>query len=135
MEKLLFEAINAALRAGDEIMKIYQSDFSVEMKLDKSPLTQADLNAHTKITELLSKFNIPILSEENKDNEITYALRSKWNKLWIVDPLDGTKEFVKRNGEFTVNISEPFNVVFGNSFRTNFDKPIFDRESPSLFNL
>ena len=105
MEKLLFEAINAALRAGDEIMKIYQSDFSVEMKLDKSPLTQADLNAHTKITELLSKFNIPILSEENKDNEITYALRSKWNKLWIVDPLDGTKEFVKRNGEFTVNIA------------------------------
>jgi 3'(2'), 5'-bisphosphate nucleotidase len=105
MEALLLAAINASLRAGEEIMKIYKSDFSVEHKLDNSPLTQADMNSHRAIKALLAKYNIPFLSEENKETEFVYSLRKGWTRLWIVDPLDGTKEFVKKNGEFTVNIA------------------------------
>ncbi|HEY6161143.1 MAG TPA: 3'(2'),5'-bisphosphate nucleotidase CysQ [Bacteroidia bacterium] len=105
MEKLLVTTITAALRAGDEIMKVYKSDFTVELKLDHSPLTQADKNAHRVIKETLAGTHIPILSEENREEEFVYALRKKWERLWIVDPLDGTKEFVKKNGEFTVNIA------------------------------
>ena len=105
LENYLLTAISAALKAGDEIMKIYKSDFSVEMKLDHSPLTQADKNSHEVIKKELSKFSFPFLSEENKDEEFVYALRKNWTKVWIVDPLDGTKEFVAKNGEFTVNIA------------------------------
>ncbi len=97
-------AKNAALLAGEEIMKIYETgDFSVESKSDFSPLTRADKMAHQKIVALLAKTNIPILSEEGQ--EIPYAERSKWPVFWMVDPLDGTKEFIKKNGEFTVNIA------------------------------
>lgn len=97
-------AIEAAIEAGKAIMSIYRSGvFEVEMKIDKSPLTLADKAAHQIIEKHLIKTNIPILSEEGKLN--CYDERKSWPKLWIVDPLDGTKEFVKKTGEFTVNIA------------------------------
>ncbi len=97
-------AKNAALQAGKEILKVYNSDdFGVESKSDESPLTKADKAAHYKIVELLADSNLPILSEEGL--EIPFAERSQWEYFWMVDPLDGTKEFIKRNGEFTVNIA------------------------------
>lgn len=103
LTKLLFTAIKASLMAGKEILNVYDSDFAVEQKDDKSPLTLADKNAHNAICEILKPNNIPVLSEEGKS--IEYAERSKWEYFWMVDPLDGTKEFIKRNGEFTVNIA------------------------------
>ncbi len=104
LEKLLEIAKKAASVAGTEIMKIYQSgNFSIEAKSDDSPLTMADKAAHIKIVNLLKETEIPILSEEGRD--ITYEERSKWEYFWMVDPLDGTKEFIKKNGEFTVNIA------------------------------
>lgn len=103
LTKLLFTAIKASLMAGKEILNVYDSDFAVEQKDDKSPLTLADKNAHNAICEILKPNNIPVLSEEGKS--IEYAERSKWEYFWMVDPLDATKEFIKRNGEFTVNIA------------------------------
>lgn len=99
LEKLALISFNAGL----EILKVYNSDFAVESKDDRSPLTQADKNAHQIIQEELSKTPYPILSEEGK--EIDFQERKTWDKFWMVDPLDGTKEFIKRNGEFTVNIA------------------------------
>ena len=96
-------AIQAAYEGGLEILEVYGSDFAVEVKDDKSPLTLADKNAHKRIMRYLEKTNLPILSEEGKT--IPFSERSEWKKFWMVDPLDGTKEFVKRNGEFTVNIA------------------------------
>ena len=96
-------AKEAAKKAGDKILQIYGDDFSVSYKEDKSPLTIADQQANDIIESYLLKTNIPILSEEGKLTE--YKERKNWKLLWIVDPLDGTKEFVKRNGEFTVNIA------------------------------
>src|SRR5699024_1622937 len=87
----------------NEIIKIYNTDFNVEMKEDDSPLTIADKKANHIINQHLSLTDIPIISEENK--QIDYEIRKNWNRCWIVDPLDGTKEFIKRNGEFTVNIA------------------------------
>jgi 3'(2'), 5'-bisphosphate nucleotidase len=100
---MLFQTIVAATEAGKEILEVYNTTFEVEYKDDKSPLTLADKKASDKIIELLSPFNIPVLSEEGIHED--FEIRKHWNKLWIVDPLDGTKEFVKRNGEFTVNIA------------------------------
>lgn len=100
---LLLEAINAALKGGEEILSVYNSEFAVEHKDDKSPLTEADKRAHIAISKLLKPIGLPILSEEGKKME--YEERKNWNQFWMVDPLDGTKEFVKRNGEFTVNIA------------------------------
>ncbi|MDO6439352.1 3'(2'),5'-bisphosphate nucleotidase CysQ [Cyclobacterium sp. 1_MG-2023] len=104
-EKLFTDiAIEAAKAAGQEILKIYNSaDLGVEYKADDSPLTKADLAAHKLICDFLTKTNLPILSEEGKS--IAYSERKMWEYFWMVDPLDGTKEFVKRNGEFTVNIA------------------------------
>ena len=102
-EKHLLTAIKAAIEAGDEILDVYGTEFRVDYKSDDSPLTEADRRAHNVIMEYLASFGIPVLSEEGRD--IPYAERSQWQQLWIVDPLDGTKEFVKRNGEFTVNIA------------------------------
>ena len=96
-------AKEAAKKAGDKILQIYGKEFSVSYKEDKSPLTIADQKANDIIESYLLKTNIPILSEEGKLTE--YKDRKNWKLLWIVDPLDGTKEFVKRNGEFTVNIA------------------------------
>jgi 3'(2'), 5'-bisphosphate nucleotidase len=94
-----------ALRAGEAIMKVYEKPIAVEEKEDKSPLTQADLAAHKAIVHGLSSLtpNIPILSEEG--SLPGYSERQGWSRYWLVDPLDGTKEFIKRNGEFTVNIA------------------------------
>ena len=103
LNSLLFAAIQASLKAGEEILKVYDSDFAVEHKDDKSPLTLADQNAHNAICESLKSFDIPVLSEEGKS--IDYSERNEWEYFWMVDPLDGTKEFIKRNGEFTVNIA------------------------------
>lgn len=95
--------IEAALRAGEEIMKVYSRDFGVEEKEDKSPLTEADKLAHLKIKEYLDQTPIPVLSEEGK--QMDFSERKSWGQFWLVDPLDGTKEFIKKNGEFTVNIA------------------------------
>lgn len=106
MEKLLKTAISAALKAGEEILNIYndpRQDFEVEHKADHSPLTLADKRAHNTILEFLKDTPYPVLSEEGKLTG--YEERQTWKTLWIVDPLDGTKEFIKRNGEFTVNIA------------------------------
>ena len=103
MEELLQLCLQAAQAAGDEIMKVYATDFNVEQKEDDSPLTQADQAGHHKIMQYLTTTGYPILSEEGK--HLPYQDRKKWNRFWLVDPLDGTKEFVKRNGEFTVNIA------------------------------
>lgn len=97
-------ALEAALKAGEAIMTVYNSDsFEVEIKSDQSPLTKADRISHGIIAEYLKQTNIPVLSEEGK--MIPFEERSSWDLLWIVDPIDGTKEFIKRNGEFTVNIA------------------------------
>ncbi|MAW84339.1 MAG: 3'(2'),5'-bisphosphate nucleotidase CysQ, partial [Crocinitomicaceae bacterium] len=100
---LLHQAIKAAKDAGEIILKVYENDFEVQFKKDNSPLTIADQKANQIIEKYLIQTNIPILSEEG--NHAPYQERKKWNLVWIVDPLDGTKEFVKRNGEFTVNIA------------------------------
>ena len=94
-----------ARRAGEEIMKVYQQDFDVDHKDDGSPLTRADLAAHLLISDALQELTpeLPILSEESR--EIPWLERRNWQTYWLVDPLDGTKEFVNRNGEFTVNIA------------------------------
>ncbi len=102
----LYVAIHAAIDAGRSIMNIYtdpNADFEIEKKADNSPLTRADKAANQLILTALSSTPFPILSEEGK--EIPYEEREKWETLWMVDPLDGTKEFIKRNGEFTVNIA------------------------------
>jgi len=103
MDKNLKIAIQASIEAGEEIMKVYNSDFSYEIKDDSSPLTIADKSANDIINNYLIGTDIPIISEENA--QIDYQIRKKWDTCWIVDPLDGTKEFIKRNGEFTVNIA------------------------------
>jgi 3'(2'), 5'-bisphosphate nucleotidase len=97
--------VGIAEAAGKAIMEIYARDFEVTEKDDKSPLTEADLASHRLIVEALSELQpqLPILSEESAD--IPYSERSRWLRYWLVDPLDGTREFVKRNGEFTVNIA------------------------------
>ncbi|EDM43232.1 CysQ, sulfite synthesis pathway protein [unidentified eubacterium SCB49] len=103
MQSILHTAIEASIKAGEEILKVYSTDFEVISKNDDSPLTKADKNANDVIVSFLKDTEIPIISEENKQAE--YKERKDWDTCWIVDPLDGTKEFVKRNGEFTVNIA------------------------------
>ena len=100
----ILTSIHAAREAGNAILQVYHSsDFKVEQKDDKSPLTLADRRAHEVIVKHLSQFDIPVLSEEGQD--ILYDERKNWDTFWLVDPLDGTKEFIKKNGEFTVNIA------------------------------
>ena len=96
-------AVQAALEAGAAALKVYEQDFDVEEKADQSPLTLADRRAHDIISGRLADTGIFLLSEEGRD--IAYEERRWWQHLWIVDPLDGTKEFVKKNGEFTINIA------------------------------
>lgn len=96
-------AIQAALEAGQAILDIYEQDFEVEIKSDESPLTAADKAAHHIIVQALETTPYPVLSEESA--EVTYDERKEWGTYWLVDPLDGTKEFIKKNGEFTVNIA------------------------------
>lgn len=100
---LLKHAVAAAIYAGKEILAVYNDVYDIELKADKSPLTIADKNAHAKIVEMLSATELPVLSEEGK--AISYDERKGRARYWLVDPLDGTKEFIKKNGEFTVNIA------------------------------
>jgi 3'(2'), 5'-bisphosphate nucleotidase len=102
-EVCLKTALDAALRAGGAILQIYARDFEVEFKADESPLTEADKAAHHIICDALVETGLPVLSEESR--AIAYEERKGWRKYWLVDPLDGTKEFIKKNGEFTVNIA------------------------------
>ncbi|SFN46661.1 3'(2'),5'-bisphosphate nucleotidase [Bizionia echini] len=96
--------IKAAREAGEAILKVYHSDdFNVDFKGDDSPLTRADKEANMVIESYLKQTPYPILSEEGAT--IPFEVRKEWNLFWMVDPLDGTKEFIKRNGEFTVNIA------------------------------
>jgi 3'(2'), 5'-bisphosphate nucleotidase len=107
-------AIGAALLAGKRIMEVYDTkDFGVTEKADHSPLTLADRAAHEIIALKLQATGLPLLSEEGRN--IPHSERADWKRFWLVDPLDGTKEFIKRNGEFTVNIAliEKQNPVFG----------------------
>ena len=104
----LLKTVNEiAIAAGNEILDVYNSDQAIEvsMKLDDSPLTDADRRAHNLIVDRLSNLtpDIPLLSEES--DAIDYGLRKSWQRYWLIDPLDGTKEFINRNGEFTVNIA------------------------------
>ncbi|CAB1065275.1 3'(2'),5'-bisphosphate nucleotidase (EC [Olavius sp. associated proteobacterium Delta 1] len=100
----LLTSIQAAIHAGTAILDVYRStEFEIEEKADNSPLTLADRRSHEVIVDYLAKFDIPILSEEGRD--IPYQERNKWDTYWLIDPLDGTKEFIKKNGEFTVNIA------------------------------
>lgn len=103
MNKDLETAIKASLEAGKVIMQVYDTPFDVEIKDDKSPLTEADKKANDIINSYLINTAFPIISEENKQTD--YETRKTWNTCWVVDPVDGTKEFIKRNGEFTVNIA------------------------------
>jgi 3'(2'), 5'-bisphosphate nucleotidase len=103
-QSLLTLALDAAQKASAEILQVYNSsNFEVEAKGDNSPLTLADKKAHDVISSILKTSGLPILSEEGK--AIPYSERKTWESFWLVDPLDGTKEFIKRNGEFTVNIA------------------------------
>ena len=106
MPDVLSSMMAISREAGAAIMNIYGEDhFGVDLKDDNSPVTRADLAAHRIIVDGLEKLapDIPILSEESE--EIDYDIRSKWKRYFLVDPLDGTKEFINRNGEFTVNIA------------------------------
>jgi 3'(2'), 5'-bisphosphate nucleotidase len=103
-EQLVKHVLGIAERAGKEIMEVYEGGFTVTEKADRSPLTEADLRSHEAICRDLSELaDLPILSEEAAAQP--YDERAGWSRFWLVDPLDGTKEFVNRNGEFTVNIA------------------------------
>ena len=142
-DKVADEVIDIALEAGKAILKVYDSGvFETVKKKDDSPLTRADLAAHNLITERLGGLtpDIPILSEESA--EISYEERASWKSFWLVDPLDGTKEFIKRNGEFTVNIalieghSPVFGVVnapvLGTTYYGDLERGAFKREAASM---
>lgn len=106
MEQFLPLILEAAVTAGHEILRIYNDpsqDFGVQKKADNSPLTIADKASHRIIMDYLRRTDIPVLSEEGR--HMPYDERGAWHRLWVVDPLDGTKEFINRNGEFTVNIA------------------------------
>ena len=103
MKELLNVSVLAAVEAGKKILEVYAQDFTVETKSDNSPLTIADKHSHEVIKKALATTGFPVLSEEGK--ELEYNDRNNWETFWLVDPLDGTKEFIKKNGEFTVNIA------------------------------
>ncbi len=103
-QKNIIECLKTAIDAGKEILDIHDNKIIVNSKEDKSPITQADINSNNLIISRLKKIdpNIPILSEEGL---VDWSIRKTWDTYWLIDPLDGTKEFIKRNGEFTVNIA------------------------------
>jgi 3'(2'), 5'-bisphosphate nucleotidase len=105
LEELVEPVVALAIRAGDAILEVYATDFDVQAKDDRSPLTQADMASHRVIDKGLRALtpDLPIISEES--GLAPYEERSQWRTYWLIDPLDGTKEFVNRNGEFTVNIA------------------------------
>jgi 3'(2'), 5'-bisphosphate nucleotidase len=109
--KFLQDAVKASIAAGLEILKIYSAEIDVSYKDDNSPLTAADEASHDVINAMLKQTGLPVLSEEGAS--MPYSERRTWQQFWLIDPLDGTKEFIKKNGDFTVNIaliqeSKPF---------------------------
>lgn len=124
-----------ALQAGKAIMKIYKKDFSIEFKDDKSPLTEADLKANEIICSNLVELypEIPIMSEENK--QIDYEIRKNWEYYWCIDPIDGTKEFINKNGEFTVNIALVYQntPVLGIVYAPAIDKCYYAKKGEGAF--
>ena len=104
-ERLLAPLLDIARSAGEQIMRVYGTEFSVDVKADQSPVTAADLAAHKVIVADLQRItpDLPVLSEESA--ALPFAERRRWDSYWLVDPLDGTKEFINRNGDFTVNIA------------------------------
>ena len=122
-KEIIHEIIAITRQAGSTIMEVYKTDFDIQIKADNSPVTAADTKANAIITEGLKEINpeIPILSEEGRD--IPFEERSKWETFWLVDPLDGTKEFIKKNDEFTVNIAllEKNQPIFGVVFAPALD--------------
>ncbi|WP_078430420.1 3'(2'),5'-bisphosphate nucleotidase CysQ [Alkalihalobacterium alkalinitrilicum] len=134
----LHEIINIAIKAGNRILEIYQTvDFEVQTKQDDSPLTIADKKSNEVITKELTTLypEIPILSEEGI--HLSYEERKMWEYLWLVDPLDGTKEFIKKNGEFTVNIAliEKEKPVLGVIYAPVLDTVYFSKEGVGSFKL
>lgn len=105
LRTICYEVLNIAHQAGTEILKLYNTDFDVLIKSDQTPVTEADMVADRLIHRLLNQLtpDIPVLSEES--NNIPFSVRRRWSRYWLVDPLDGTREFIKRNDEFTVNIA------------------------------
>lgn len=134
--KSIILPIKAAIKAGEKIREIYESSrFEVSYKKDSSPLTTADLEANQIIQRYLEQTDFPILSEENK--QIPYGDRKRWNTFWLVDPLDGTKEFIKRNDEFTVNIALISDQVpvFGVIYAPILNKLYFGAEGIGSFSI
>jgi 3'(2'), 5'-bisphosphate nucleotidase len=115
LKEMINPIVDLAATAGQAILEVYATEFDVQSKADESPLTQADLAAHRCIVAGLERLTpeIPIISEE--EGLPTFEERSEWQRYWLIDPLDGTKEFVNRNGEFTVNIAliDAHRPVFG----------------------
>jgi 3'(2'), 5'-bisphosphate nucleotidase len=126
-------ALNASVAAGERIMEVYGTSFSIEIKEDKSPLTLADRESHRIISAFLGPAGLPVLSEEGRS--IPYTERSHWKRFWLVDPIDGTKEFIKRNGEFTVNIAliEGDRPVLGVIYAPALNLIYFGTESAGAF--
>jgi 3'(2'), 5'-bisphosphate nucleotidase len=116
-------------------MNIYKKDFNIEYKEDKSPLTEADKLSNEIICSMLEQYypHIPILSEENK--EISYEQRKEWEYFWLIDPIDGTKEFIKKNGEFTINIALIYRdkPILGVVFAPALDMLYFAKEGEGAF--
>ena len=108
-ENILLQLCNTAITAGNRVLDFYDLDTEIIYKKDESPLTKADLDSNKILLSSISKItpNIPILSEEEF---IAWNTRKNWKKYWLIDPLDGTKEFIKKNGEFTINI-DLFNII------------------------
>ena len=131
INKPIADICDIAVLAGEAILEIYQRDFAVQTKADESPLTEADLAAHNVIINALqiATPDIPILSEEAAN--ISWEERQTWQTFWLVDPLDGTKEFIKKNGEFTVNIALIHNnkPVLGVVYAPVLDKLYFADEN------
>ncbi|MEC7895728.1 MAG: 3'(2'),5'-bisphosphate nucleotidase CysQ [Bacteroidota bacterium] len=139
-------ALDAAVVAGEKIMKVYNSSeyIDFESKTDNSPLTLADKKSHDTIVSMLKKTETHIISEESES--IDYQIRKKWKEYWLIDPLDGTKEFIKKNGEFTVNIAliknnSPFigivycpvkKILYWNDSNKNVFKKIIGKEKKQL---
>ncbi|WP_077328356.1 3'(2'),5'-bisphosphate nucleotidase CysQ [Virgibacillus siamensis] len=136
-EVSLKKLLDISLEAGREILDVYEKDIEVEVKADDSPLTQADQRSHKAIMKGLQDeyAAIPVLSEEGRD--ISYAERKDWKQFFLVDPLDGTKEFIKKNGEFTVNIAliEGKYPVMGAIYAPVLDTFYFGREGLGAFKL
>jgi 3'(2'), 5'-bisphosphate nucleotidase len=134
-EYLVPKAFNAALRAGAAILEVYRrkEEYDIDLKRDLTPITQADRRAHAVIKEYLGPTHVPLLSEEGR--EMRFDERRDWDMFWMVDPLDGTKEFIKGNNEFTVNIALVVNnrPVVGVIYVPYFEKIYFCEKGHGSF--